>query len=299
MSTDSHATPHGVIHDIGFRHYDGPRLGRGWAFRSLLWETVRGAYGLGRPAKAKVMPWLLLSFFMVPALVIVIIAIVTGDKSLTVTFTQYPLTVSLLITLFAAGRAPYAVSRDLRDGVIPLYLSRPITRRDYVLAKYVGLWIAIFIFIAAPITLMMVGSLLAKMSVDDTLLGWLGGLLMGAMLSALIAAIALTIAAFTKRRGLGVAAILTILIIATGMAAIIVDTVGFQVSHEAGSYGALMEPYMLIDGIGASLLGVEPLNTSVEPVNALGTTVFIAWYLTIIGGALAILFKRYKKVGGV
>ena len=34
-----------VIHDIGFRHYDGPRLGRGWAFRSLLLETLRGITG--------------------------------------------------------------------------------------------------------------------------------------------------------------------------------------------------------------------------------------------------------------
>ncbi len=299
MSAPSNNTPSGVIHDIGFRHYDGPRLGRGWAFRSLLWETVRGAYGLGRPAKARVMPWLLLAFFMAPALVIVIIAIVTRDDAMAVSYTQYPTTVSFLVTLFAAGRAPYAVSRDLRDGVIPLYLSRPITRRDYVLAKLVGLWIAIFIFVAAPVTLLMVGALLAKMPVVDTLLGWLGGLLMGAMLSALIAAITLTIAAFTKRRGLGVAAILTVLVIATGMAAIVVDTVGFQVSNEAGSYGALMEPYMLVDGLGAALLGVEPTNASVEPVNALGTIVFIAWYLAVIGGALAILFKRYKKVGGV
>ena len=299
MSMPAPNTPNGVIHDIGFRHYDGPRLGRGWAFRSLLWETVRGAYGLGRPAKSRIMPWLLLSFFMVPALVIVIVAIVTGDDALAVSYTQYPLTVSLLVTLFAAGRAPYAVSRDLRNGVIPLYLSRPITRRDYVLAKFAGLSIAIFIFIAAPITLMMVGALLAKLSVADTVLGWLGGLLMGALLAALIAAITVTIAAFTKRRGLGVAAILTVLLIATGMAAIIVDTVGFHVSHTAGSYGALLEPYMLIDGIGASLLGVEAVNASVEPTNALGITVFIAWYFAVIGGALALLFARYKKVGGV
>ena len=60
-----------VIHDIGFRHYDGPRLGRGWAFRSLLLETLRGAFGLGRPAKVKIMPWVLIGLFTVPAIVIV------------------------------------------------------------------------------------------------------------------------------------------------------------------------------------------------------------------------------------
>ena len=299
MSAPAHNTPHGVIHDIGFRHYDGPRLGRGWAFRSLMRETMRGAYGVGRPAKARIMPWLLLIFFTAPALVVVIIAMVTGDRALAISFTGYPLTVSLLITLFAAGRAPYAVSRDMRDGVIPLYLSRPITRRDYVLAKFSGLSIATFLFIAAPLTVMLVGALLAKMPAVDTILGWLGGLLMGALLAALITAISLTIAAFTKRRGLGVAAIVTLLVIATGIAAILVDTVGYQVSTEAGTYGALLEPYMLIDGIGAAVLGVDPLNVAVTPVNGVGTAVFIAWYIAIIGSCLAILFTRYKKVGGV
>ena len=50
----------GVIHDIGYRHYDGPRLGRGYLLRSLYVESLRGAYGLGRSAKSKVMPILLL-----------------------------------------------------------------------------------------------------------------------------------------------------------------------------------------------------------------------------------------------
>ena len=45
-----------AIHDIGFRHYAGPRLGRSWAFRSLAVDTFRGAFGIGRGAKAKVVP---------------------------------------------------------------------------------------------------------------------------------------------------------------------------------------------------------------------------------------------------
>jgi ABC-2 type transport system permease protein len=43
----------GVIHDIGFRHYTGPRLGRGYLLRSLYVESLRGAYGLGRSAKSR------------------------------------------------------------------------------------------------------------------------------------------------------------------------------------------------------------------------------------------------------
>ena len=47
----------GVIHDIGYQRYEGPRLGRGYASRSLFVHSVRGAYGLGRSAWAKVLPF--------------------------------------------------------------------------------------------------------------------------------------------------------------------------------------------------------------------------------------------------
>ena len=35
--------PTGQIHDIGYRHYDGPRLGAGFISRSLYVDTLRGA----------------------------------------------------------------------------------------------------------------------------------------------------------------------------------------------------------------------------------------------------------------
>ena len=59
----------GAIHDIGYRHYDGPRLGASYIRRSLFVETLRGAYGLGRSARSKVMPFLLLAVMVLPAVV--------------------------------------------------------------------------------------------------------------------------------------------------------------------------------------------------------------------------------------
>ena len=56
-----------VIHDIGYRHYDGPRLGRAYAVRSLYLHGLRAAYGLGRPAKAKIMPFFLFAIMLLPA----------------------------------------------------------------------------------------------------------------------------------------------------------------------------------------------------------------------------------------
>ena len=52
--------PGGAIYDIGYRRYVGPRLGRRFAVRSLFAHTVRGAFGIGRGGRAKVVPFGLL-----------------------------------------------------------------------------------------------------------------------------------------------------------------------------------------------------------------------------------------------
>ena len=38
----------GAIYDIGYRNYEGARLGRGYAFRTLYVHSLRTAFGLGR-----------------------------------------------------------------------------------------------------------------------------------------------------------------------------------------------------------------------------------------------------------
>src|SRR5690606_15331260 len=62
------------IHDIGYRNYDGPRLGRAYARRSLYSQSLRGAYGLGRSVKSKVLPMLLFVVMCVPAAIMVAVA---------------------------------------------------------------------------------------------------------------------------------------------------------------------------------------------------------------------------------
>jgi len=288
-----------VIHDIGFRHYDGPRLGRGWAFRSLLRETLRGAFGLGRPAKVKIMPWVLIGLICVPAIIIVAVTIFTGSSDLPLSYTQYPIAMSLLVSLFLAGRAPYAVSRDLRDGIMPLYLSRPIKRQDYVYAKLLGLALAVWIFVSTPVTILFIGALLAKFPVRQQIFGWLGGLFMAAVLSLLLSALALALASLTKRRGLGVAAVLATLVLLNGFVSVLISMVNMQGSATAGWYFAALDPYLLVDGLSAAWLGADAQNSFAEPQGALGTFVFTAALALILAGAVAFLLRRFRKVGGV
>jgi len=145
----------GVIHDIGYQRYEGPRLGRAYAVRSLYSHGLRTAFGFGRPGKAKAFPWSIFAIMMMVAIVFTVIRSQTG--SVVESYSQYVGSLWILVVLFSAIVAPELVSRDLRGGVLPLYFSRPLTRVDYPLAKLASLVSAIFLLIAAPQTLMFVG----------------------------------------------------------------------------------------------------------------------------------------------
>ena len=64
-------TPSGSIYDLGYRGYEGPRLGRAHAIRSLFSHSLRSAYGIGRGARAKIAPLVLGAMAVVPAVAFV------------------------------------------------------------------------------------------------------------------------------------------------------------------------------------------------------------------------------------
>jgi ABC-2 type transport system permease protein len=288
-----------VIHDIGFRHYAGERLGRGWVVRSLLIDTVRGAFGLGRPARSKVMPWILVAILALPPVVIALTVLLTGGDELPVSYTQYLTQLQLPIGLFVAGAAPYAVSRDLRYGVMPLYLSRPMLRTDYVAARYGGLAIAVFLVMVLPQTLLFVGALLANLPVGDQIAGWTGGLLASLLLAVLLAALGLAVAAFTPRRGLGVAAIITILLVVSGISFALSGIAESQDRSELADLAGALDPFRLVDGLASQILGVDPTIGELTPTTGGQVAIFALVYVVIVGACGLLLVRRYRKASGL
>src|SRR5690606_20479008 len=114
---------------------------------------------------------------------------VTGAEEHLFDYRVYPMYLAFVTTLFVAARAPYAVSRDLRDGTMPLYLSRPVTYRDYVGAKLTALTIATFIILAAPLTVMVIAALLAQLPLADNVGAWSGGLMVSLFVAFILSAI--------------------------------------------------------------------------------------------------------------
>ncbi|MFJ8805250.1 ABC transporter permease [Streptomyces sp. NPDC102490] len=285
------------IHNIGYRSYDGPRLGRAYARRSLYSQSLRGAYGLGRSAKSKVLPMLLFVVMCLPAAIMVAVAVATKADDLPVDYTRYAIVLQAVISLYVASQAPQSVSRDLRFKTVPLYFSRPIETADYVRAKYASLASALFILTAAPLLVLYVGALLAKLDFADQTKGFAQGLVSVALLSLLFAGIGLVVASVTPRRGFGIAAVIAVLTITYGAVSTLQAIADVQSSSGAVTWIGLFSPITLIDGVSAAFLGAtSAFPGGVGPSHGEGA-VYVLVTLGLIAGAYGLLMRRYKKVG--
>ncbi|NEB82061.1 ABC transporter permease subunit [Streptomyces sp. SID14478] len=285
------------IHNIGYRHYDGPRLGRAYARRSLFSQSLRGAYGLGRSAKSKVLPMLLFVVMCVPALIMVAVAVTTKAKDLPVDYTRYAVLLQAVVGLYVASQAPQAVSRDLRFKTVPLYFSRPIERIDYVVAKYAAMASALFILTAAPLLVLYVGSLLAKLDFTEQTKGFAQGLVSVALLSLLFAGIGLVVSAVTPRRGFGIAAVIAVLTISYGAVSTVQAIADTQGNGSAVSWLGLFSPITLIDGVQSAFLGATSAFPGVHGPSSGQGVVYLLVVLGLIAGCYGLLMRRYRKVG--
>jgi len=287
----------GVIHDIGYRKYDGARLGRWYLVRSLFSQSLRGAYGLGRPVTSKVMPVLLLVGMTLPALIIVVVTVMTSANALPLDYTGYIQVFSLISSIFLAAQSPQLVSRDLRFRTIPLYFSRPITYADYVLAKYAAMVAALLILLGSPILIMYVGALLADLPFWAQTRGALKGLAGAVLYATVLAGIGLSIASATPRRGFGVAGIIAVILISS----VVVSAVaGISIEHDHPNialYAQLFTPYNLIFSTQLWLFGVEqnPSFDGLPAPQGWQGVLFLAVLLAIVAASVGFMLLRYRK----
>ncbi|MDG4859277.1 ABC transporter permease [Streptomyces sp. T-3] len=285
------------IHNIGYRDYEGPRLGRAYARRSLFSQSLRGSYGLGRSAKSKVLPMLLFAVMCVPAAIMVAVAVTTKMDDLPIPYTQYAIVTQAIIGLYLAAQAPQSVSRDLRFKSVPLYFSRPIERVDYVVAKFAAMASAMFVLTAAPLVILYVGSLLAKMDFADQTKGFAQGLVSVVLLSLLFAGLGLVMAALTPRRGFGVAAVIAVMTISYGAVSTLQAIADAQGSWDAVPWIGLFSPITLIDGVQTAFLGADSSFPGAHgPGTGLGF-VYLLVVIALIAGSYGVLMRRYRKVG--
>lgn len=289
----------GVIHNIGYREYDGERLDRRRIGSALFTHSLRGVYGLGRAGKSKIIPFGLATVMLLPALIIAVVNVALAGQGVAsepvLPYTRYPMALSAAIAIFVAVQATQAVSLDLRFHTLPLYLSRPLARADYVRAKYAALTLGLFLLMAVPILIMYIGSVFAEFPIGresgDAVLA-----LIGAMLYALVlGGIGLVIASLTARRGFGIAGVIAVLALSYAIVTALQGWVGEMVGDlETAGWIGLFSPMTLVDGVQVWAFGVET-STPAGPPDGAGP-VFLVVTLTVIAACYAALIRRYRRV---
>jgi ABC-2 type transport system permease protein len=297
----------GVIHDLGYQRYDGPRLGRSGIVTALAWHSLRSAFGFGRGAKAKIVPVIALIAICLPA-IINAFAMSKGSSRIVDYDTYTPVLRNLIMTVFVAVQAPELVSRDLRSRVLPLYFSRPIKPGDYPLAKYLGFTAACLVMLEVPLLLLYAGSVAnvhGGSAVWAQTRALIPGLLLGVLWAVSLAAISLFLASLSGRRGLATGAVAIVLLLTYTLAEILLQVETQSAIAGPGNFGGppavtigqkvagLFSPFTLFDGVGRWLGGTDR-GDNVPAVGGFGV-VYALVLIAIVGLSLYGLAARYRK----
>lgn len=289
----------GSIFDLGYRGYDGPRLGRRHAISTLFAHSLKWTFGIGRGGRAKVAPFALAGLTLLPALLAVGIRALAGpatERMTQITPQNYLTFVQTLIAFFVTAQAPELLGRDQRHHVLTLYFSRALERTDYALAKYGALVCALTLVLLAPQAVLLLGIVFASIDLGAGL-GQALPLVLPILASTVVAAaffsgIGLVIAAFTPRRAFASGAIVATFLVLSGVVSVIVLRGGLR---DPLRYVALLDPYALLDGLASTLFGIAGRNVTVTR-SGIDPGIFAVGACVVAVATLIVLVLRYRRI---
>ncbi len=258
----------GVIYDIGYQHYDGPRLGRAGAVRALYVEGVRSIFGIGRGGKAKIPPVALVAMMVIPALVQSAVAGLAGNMIQLFSHATYFRTTVWLFGLFCAFQTPELITSDTQSRVLALYFSRAVRRSDYVLARVAALATSLFVVALLPHMVLLAGTWMSAVEVVpaiQTSLPTIPRILGGALaIAILLSTVSITISAVIKRRPFATAAILAFFLLASAF----VTPLILQ-RPDKMRYLALSSPMIVGDGVTTWIFDTTSVKQKADSIAAL------------------------------
>ncbi|MFV2062489.1 MAG: hypothetical protein ACC726_03125 [Chloroflexota bacterium] len=294
----------GNIYDLGYRGYEGPRLGRRSAIAALLIHSVRTAYGIGRSSRSKIVPIGLALMAILPALLALgIVALISqfgaaGEAIEAISPIRYATLfpfIAVLVFLFCASQAPELFGRDQRSGVLPLYFSRSISRLDYAAARTLGLLAALLVLVLAPQLILLFGRVLVASDfvagLGNELPKMPAAIVVGLLVVGLVGTVSAATAALTPRRSYATVAIIAIFLVPNIVAALMVELE----TGLLGQLAVLLSPSDVLDGINSTLFGTIPDNPTVEAADLDGW-LYLAAAATWITVSVALLTRRYKRM---
>ena len=299
--------PGGSIYDLGYRSYDGPRLGRGSAVRALFAHALRTCFGIGRGGRAKIPPFVLSGLSILPAVIAVgfsALAAQAGpggqaiEQASPIRYESYYGLVGILVMLFCAAQAPELFGRDQRYGVLPLYFSRVLTRADYALAKVFGLMAVLAGVVLAPYVVLFIGRVFVApdpiTGLSDEIDAVPKFVAQALLVAGLLGGLASLISSWTPRRAYAIAAIIAVFVIPPIIVAIL-GSGGVGTNTDIARIAVLLSPGDVLVGTNAAIFGSIPDSPTVAALDMPGWSFVLA---AIIGtvGSIGLTVRRYWRI---
>ncbi|MDX1934690.1 MAG: ABC transporter permease subunit [Capsulimonadales bacterium] len=185
-----------TIADTSYRHYEGPRNLHSVRFRVVALSTIRQNVNRTRLGFWIPAGFILLTYFIFGAIFYVTQSVrqfgvtIPGDTGNPYALTLYQGLVSIDLFLFAAALTVGAgsIAADNRANALLVYLSRPLTRRDYLLGKWLGIFLLLAGLSLVPNLVMYLFFLTAywKDGFSDQAVGMFGRMLAASLIGPLL-----------------------------------------------------------------------------------------------------------------
>lgn len=291
-----------VIHDVGYRGFEGSRSGITGAVRSLTWQTARSILGIGRSARHKVFPIIVLVIAALPAVIYVGVAIISrGEWGLSagqsVSYSELFGFSFVSVVLFAAMVAPEALVRDRRDGMFSMYLATPLTRLSYLGSKTLAVFLVLATITLGPPLLALIGYTVVGDGPNGfgewmLLLGRLT--LAGLAIAALMSSVALAGSCVTDRRAFASVAVAFVMIGGAVAAEVLVFSANYS-----DLYG-LLDPLGTAVEAATRIMGeTSDQNGAVAALTHISTRDSALGSLAWVGLSVGIIWLRYRKLKAI
>jgi ABC-2 type transport system permease protein len=293
-------TAAGSIYDLGYRRYEGRRVGRRGAFTALYADSLRACFGLGRPARSKVVPVGLTVLALLPALIAVAVeALAKGIITSPIRYDNYFSTIVQFLVLFVAAQAPELLGRDQRYRTLPLYFSRALERLDYPAAKLLALITALLVVSLLPQAGIFLGKILGATDLVKAFgdnLRQVPPILASSLAAAIVmASLGLVIAAFTPRRAYATAGIFALFYVSLAVGSVVVELARRSSGGTWGKLAPLIAPTATLEGLTAWLFGSRPTGEAFRDGILPGPDYLaVAVVMTVV--AIGVLGWRYRRM---
>ena len=297
------SAPEGAIYDLGYRRYEGRRLGRAFALWSLYALSVRHAFGFGRGALPKALAIGLAVLAFTPALLQIALGALlpAGDFEFWQPHDYYSV-IQIILVLFVAAIGSDLVGNDRRSRTLALYFARPIGRDDYALAKIAALATSLLGLTVLPQLVMFGGNALGAANGLDWMRDNAGDVprsaASGLVLCAAFAGLGVLAASYAERRAFALIGVIAIFLITLTVVTIVVASI----DNEGLRWLLFASPLHVVTG---STLWIFDVIGQYEPLREGDAERQIAWadlpgYVWTLAalayGALAsaLVVRRYR-----